>query len=94
MNPAETTLTIHAKKVAVDFLEGDATAQTLFERDGGKVHMHFDEMIVAQINPSSVKVTLLWQGKPCAEMAVDCALSSGANLYLLGIEGRVAVTLG
>lgn len=54
MNPAETTLTIHAKKVALDFLEGDAASQTLFERDGDKVHMRFDEISVDFVRDTAI----------------------------------------
>lgn len=93
MNPAETTLTIHAKKVAVDFLEGDATAQTLFERDGDEVNMRFDEIVVRQPGPGVLKVEYLWQGALCAQMNIACHLPGGQILSLIGIDGRIGVSL-
>lgn len=94
MNPAETTLTIHAQKTAIDFLQGDAASQTLFERDGDKVNMRFDEIVVEQVNPGAVRVTYLHKGKSCAEMLLACHLSAGQILSLIGIEGRIGVSLG
>ena len=94
LQTATTTLTTHANKAAVDFLAADGAPQTLFERDEGKVFLHYDEIIVSQLNPTDVKVTFLWEGKACAEMALNCPMSSGANLHLLGIGGRISVSLG